>query len=127
MNHYRIVLKELKHMTRLLFSMALLVSTLHAGITGKIAGNVTDSVTGETLAGANIYIPGTSFGAATDVDGNFVIIGIPPGKYEVLANYISYQDKHFTDIRVNIDKTTLLEVSLNPETLESSEEIVVVA
>ena len=47
--------------------MAFLGPVLYAGTTGKIAGNVSDATTGEPLAGANIYIPGSSFGAAADV------------------------------------------------------------
>lgn len=127
MNPYFSVLFKPKRVLGLLFQLVFFYTVSQAGTTGKIAGKVTDSATGEELAGANVFIQGTNFGAAADLDGNFVIIGIPPGKYEVIASYISYRDKHFKDIRVNIDKTTKLEISLDPETLELDEEIVVFA
>ncbi len=111
----------------IIFIFLLFYSVTIAGTTGKIAGTITDAGLGEPLVGVNVYISETSFGAATDLDGNFVIIGIPPGKYSVIISYISYQEKHVQDVLVNIDKTTKLNMSLNPETLELSEEIIVIA
>lgn len=37
-----------------------------------IRGTVVDA-TGEPLIGATILVPGTSFGASTDLDGNFTV------------------------------------------------------
>ncbi|MBK7980439.1 MAG: carboxypeptidase-like regulatory domain-containing protein [Ignavibacteriae bacterium] len=51
---------------------------LFGGVTGKISGVIKDSQTGEPLIGANILIEGTNLGAATDVNGNYVILNIPP-------------------------------------------------
>jgi hypothetical protein len=42
-----------------------------AGVTGKIAGTVTDKESGEPLQGANVIIKGTSLGASSDYQGNF--------------------------------------------------------
>ena len=98
-----------------------------AGMTGKIKGRVTDAKTGEGLAGVNIIVENTQFGAATDLDGNYIIIGIPPGTYTVVATYISYRDVRVTDVQVNIDKTRLLNFEMQPSTLELNEEIVVTA
>ena len=47
-----------------------------AGTTGKIAGTVKDAQSGEPLAGVNVFLEGTSLGAATDVDGTYFIINI---------------------------------------------------
>jgi len=51
---------------------------LISGTTGKIVGTAKDASTGEALAGVNVIIDGTSMGAATDIDGTYYIIGIPP-------------------------------------------------
>ncbi|WP_456443474.1 carboxypeptidase regulatory-like domain-containing protein, partial [Caldithrix abyssi] len=61
-----------------------------AGTTGKISGLVTDADTGEPLPGANIYVQvgGQIMGAASDVDGYFVILNVPPGSYTVKAAYV---------------------------------------
>ena len=45
--------------------IAMLVSQLSFGADGRIEGTVTDSTTGEPLFGANIFLEGTSIGAAT--------------------------------------------------------------
>lgn len=41
--------------------------------TGSIAGIVVDSATREPIVGANVFLPGTTVGAATDADGRFLI------------------------------------------------------
>ncbi len=71
-------------MNRLILSLALVVlvtGIAAGGNTGKITGIVKDAQTGETLVGANVVIEGTMMGAATNIDGYYVILNIPPGKY----------------------------------------------
>ncbi|UCD38910.1 MAG: carboxypeptidase-like regulatory domain-containing protein, partial [Fidelibacterota bacterium] len=46
---------------------------------GLIAGFVLNQETGEGLPGANVYLEGTNIGAATNIDGYFVLTGIPAG------------------------------------------------
>ena len=54
---------------------------------GKVSGKVIDSKTGDTLAGVNVFLEGTSYGAATNEFGEYVIINIPPGNYSIKASY----------------------------------------
>src|SRR5574341_417543 len=87
--------------------VALLVpALLLAGTTGKIKGKVTDRETGEPLPGANVLIVGTTFGAASDFNGEFVILNIPPGIYTLKATFIGYQEVSIANLRVNADLTT---------------------
>ncbi|HCW76270.1 MAG TPA: hypothetical protein DHU63_06995, partial [Candidatus Marinimicrobia bacterium] len=59
---------------------------LNGGTTGKIAGNLIDAETNEPLIGCNVLVEGSDYlGAASDLDGNYMIIGIPPGKYSIIA------------------------------------------
>ncbi len=99
---------------------------LYAGTTGKLSGSVKDSQTGEPLVGANVILVGTDFGAATNLDGNFVILNIPPGNYSVKISYIGYESRLVTDVQFIVDQTTLLPVQLNSESIQV-EEVVVVA
>ena len=56
-----------------------------------ISGTV-KSDKGKNLVGANVYIEGTALGAATDVDGFFVIKKIPTDRtYEISAMYIGHR------------------------------------
>ena len=62
-----------------LLSIFFMQNAVLAGTSGKIAGKVIDSETGEPLSGANIVILGTLMGAAADIDGDYFIINVPPG------------------------------------------------
>lgn len=95
--------------------------SLLAGTTGKIAGRITDSESGEGLPGANVAIVGTSKGAATDVDGNYTILNIPPGLYTVRITFIGYQTVTMREVRVNIDFTTRIDQAVSPATIEMAE------
>jgi len=104
----------------------ILATVLFAGTTGKISGQTTDAQSGQPLGGVNVIIEGTSLGAASDMSGNFVILNIAPGTYRVKVMMIGYAPLTLTDVRVNIDLTTPLNVELKVESLVG-EEVVVVA
>ncbi|MEZ4746819.1 MAG: carboxypeptidase-like regulatory domain-containing protein [Calditrichia bacterium] len=89
-----------------------------AGDKGKIAGNVTDSQTGEPLVGANVEIEGLQTGASTDADGDFFIINIHPGTYTVTCSYIGYKIITYTDILVKAGRTTRMQIKLAPAVIE---------
>jgi outer membrane receptor protein involved in Fe transport len=111
----------------LLFYFTVLICSLgftFAGTTGKIAGKVTDSKTGESLPFVNILIEGTNLGAATDIDGNYVILNIPPGKYNVKAQYIGYQSVLVENVSVSIDLTTTVDFTLSESAVELEEVVV---
>ncbi len=100
---------------------------MNAGTTGKIVGQVVDGENGEPLPGANIQVEGTMLGAATDEDGQFVILNVPPGTYTVVASMIGYQTVRKKEVRVTSDFTTRLKFILNPTALELGETVEVVA
>lgn len=88
---------------------------------GKIAGVVTDAQTGETLIGANVIVEGTQLGAATNEEGEYFILQISPGTYSVQASYIGYHTKTITDVRVETDLTTRLNIELESQAIETPE------
>lgn len=97
---------------------------LYAGVTGKLAGKIKDADSGEPLIGANIILEGTSFGAATNIDGEYVILNIPPGKYNVKISFIGYETTTITNVVIIVDQTTLLSTELKQRTLQVGEVIV---
>ncbi len=116
---------------RLLFFLSLILFNIlfinpSFAQTGKITGDVVSS-TGEFLPFVNVLIVGTTQGAATDIDGNFVIIGVSPGTYSVRASAIGYQSVTTQNVRVNIDLTTHVNFELAEESVELGEEVIVVA
>ncbi len=88
-----------------------------AGTTGKIAGKVLDAKTKEPLFGVNIVLVGTTYGAAADVDGNYFVINIPPGKYQLKATLIGYSPSIVDNVVVSVDQTTKVSFELSEEAI----------
>jgi outer membrane receptor protein involved in Fe transport len=97
---------------------------LIAGTTGKIAGRITDAATGEGLAGVNILVVGTPLGAATDVDGHYAIINVPPGRYDVRVRLVGYTPVTYQNVRVTADQTTAQDVKLEASAVELADIVV---
>lgn len=104
----------------------LLIQYTFAGTTGKIAGQVVDSQTGEALAGVNVIVENSVLGASTDVDGYYVIINIKPGVYNLKLSYIGYAEHTIQQVRVQLDLTTNVNAELRSE-LMTSEAVIVIA
>lgn len=113
--------------TPLIFLMAFLIlsENVMAQTTGKLVGRVTDN-NGEPLIGANVIIDETTIGAATDIDGYYIIINIRAGVYKVRYRFLGYKTQISENIRISPDQTTKLDVVLQPEVIEG-EEVVIVA
>jgi hypothetical protein len=93
---------------------------------GKITGSVRDATTNEALIGANIIVEGKTYGAATNIDGYYVILNIPPGTYNLKASMVGYAPKVVLQMRVSIDQTTQIDFEL-PSNAIQTEEVIVVA
>ncbi|MGP8330473.1 MAG: TonB-dependent receptor [Methanosarcinaceae archaeon] len=96
-----------------------------AGITGKIAGRVVDKATGESLVSVNIIIEGTIMGAASNIDGDFFILNVPPGFYTLKALMIGYAPLITKNVRVKMDQSTRLKLEMSAEALIGDEVVVV--
>lgn len=107
--------------------LAVLTSDGFAGTTGKLAGKVMDKATKEPLPGVNVIIVGTTLGAATNLQGEYIILNLPPGNYLVKASFIGYGEVVNREVRVSIDVTTRLDFELAETTLELGETVEVVA
>lgn len=96
----------------------------------NIRGNVRDVDTNEPIPGINVYVAGTLKGSSTDINGNFELKGLTPGKYEIVFSHIVYNlahtlvtvegDQQFVHIPIKLEpKITQLqdvEVVANSET-----------
>ncbi|MFQ6616324.1 MAG: carboxypeptidase regulatory-like domain-containing protein [Fidelibacterota bacterium] len=99
---------------------------LLAGITGKIAGRITDDQTGEPMVGVNVILSETAMGAATDDNGYYVILNVPPGEYTLKTSMIGYADVTARNVVVVMGQTTTLDIRMKTEVL-AAEEITIVA
>ena len=120
-------MKRMQFYSLVVMIIFIVVSNLWPGVTGKIAGRVIDAETGEPLPGVNVYLEGTTLGASTDLDGYYVILNVPPGKYNIIASNIGYQDQKVTGIKVSIDFTTTIDFKMRTTVYELSEAVTIVA
>jgi len=93
------------------------VDPVSAGLTGKISGQVISSEK-SALPGANVIIEGTTLGAATDVSGNYFIINVPPGQYQLLCKMTGFATIRKTNVYVSANLTTEINFELQPVVIE---------
>jgi len=97
-----------------IFSLLLACAGSSCLYAGGLRGKVTDE-SGAPLANASVYVRETGTGGATDVGGQYEIL-LPPGKYEVIFQYLGYQA---TTITVQIgNEMKVLDVRLKAQTVE---------
>ncbi len=105
--------------------LGLLVPYLVFANGGTITGTVTDQETGKALAGANVYLEGTSYGSSTDMNGKYTITNVPPGTYTLVVTYLGYGE-HTEPINATDSAELTVDVKLS-ETALISEQVVVTA
>lgn len=93
--------------------LLMFITSIFAGTTGKIKGIVTDE-NGQPLEGANVMVVGKTWGAETDKDGYYYIIGVRQGKYKLKCHNISYFDKT-KDVEVTIGNTSIVDFALKKD------------
>ena len=107
------------------YSIFILVTAIiQAGTDGTIRGKVTD-IDGAPLAGANIYVPDIGTGAAADLDGNYIILNIPVGEYDVAAQMMGYEKQRITGVNVVMDQTVWLNFKLPVDNVDLEEVVIV--
>lgn len=85
-----------------------------------ISGKVFDKKTKETLPGASVFIIGTSWGASTDLDGQFKITNVKKGIYDIVVSYVGYQPDTLKKFQISTN-TQNLELYLNESSLNLNE------
>jgi TonB-dependent receptor len=84
---------------------------------GSLRGVVSDTLTKETLPGANVFLVGTALGSATDLEGAYRIDRIPEGTYTLRVSYIGYQTR-MIKVDIQNNKPALINVALTPDAIE---------
>ncbi len=107
-----------------LYVSIIILNPIFGGTTGKLTGTITSELDNSPLIGANIIIENTNLGTPTDLNGDYVILNISPGNYNVTIRMIGYEVKKYENIRISIDKTTRLSAKLNIKAVEGQEIIV---
>jgi len=121
--------KEEEMLKKCIWLMTLILlpaSLFAAATTGKIRGKVIDRETKEVLPGANVMIVGTTMGAVSDFNGEYIILNVPVGLYSLKTSFVGYRDVVVNDVRVTATLTTEINFPL-PSTVIESQTVTIVA
>jgi outer membrane receptor for ferrienterochelin and colicin len=105
----------------------ILVGIALAANTGSVRGRVTDKKTGEPMVGASVVVEGTEIGGATDLNGQYLIINVPPGTYTVIATTMGYNDQKMTGVQVIQDNPVTVDFKLSVTVIELKNVVEVIA
>ena len=101
----------------LLLGFTLLVPCPALAASGKISGTVVDAETGDPLPYANVIVLDTQLGAATRADGKYLIPAVPEGTYTLKVMMMGYQDGLKEAVRVDGNRTTVVDFQLGETTV----------
>ncbi|OUW78151.1 MAG: hypothetical protein CBD77_04860 [bacterium TMED217] len=107
-----------------LFLSIFLVGLL-LGSNGKITGIISQKSNGDPAVGVNIILVDSYLGAATDINGRFTILNVPPGTYSLRADAIGFTPVVVQDVRITTDQTTDISLQLEESVVEGQEVTVV--
>ena len=101
----------------IVFVLLLLGSNLFAQSNGIIRGNIYNSISGEPIAYANIFLDGSTIGTNSDSDGFFSLNGLSVGPKTLIITYLGF-DTLVTNIELRksqilFQNFSLVESSIN--------------
>ena len=107
--------------------LSILPYRLFSQTTGSIGGTVVDASDNKTpLQGAYIHIEGTSKGAESDANGNYIILNVEVGTFTVTCKYLGYTDWKQEQVKVYVDSRTNLNFALTNADKFKTPEIVII-
>ncbi len=86
--------------------------------TGRIIGRVVDAASAEPLSGVQVIVDDGVTGTLTDLDGRFVLSGVPIGTVSLTAQSLGYGTKTVTDVQVSGDGVTNFNITLEQTAVE---------
>ncbi len=100
------------------FLILLITSIVSFSQDGKLRGKITDKNSGEALIGATVSIEGTLMGAASDINGEFIVLSVPPGIYSIKASFVGFGSLTISNVRVISNVTTTQDFGLTSEAVQ---------
>ncbi len=90
---------------------------------GEIRGRITSAEDKKALPFATVMVVGTNLGAATDLEGNYIIRNIDAGKRTISVSYVGYETKKI-DVEIKPDKVTELNIALKITAVKGKEVVI---
>jgi hypothetical protein len=81
-----------------------------------VKGFVVDASNGEPLGFAEVYLKGTELGSVTNERGYYLIQQIPPGRYELIASYVGYEE-FGEEITIGPGSVVNINIELEPKSI----------
>lgn len=94
-------------------ALGLLVADSQAA---RIRGRITDPG-GQPLPGANLSLPGSTLGAASDLDGRYLILEVPGGRRMLVLSCLGYKTRRIP-LDLKDEEDLELDLTLQPEAVE---------
>lgn len=91
---------------------------------GTLQGTVLDEV-GNVVTGVMVSIPGTTTGTMTDINGKYMLSGIPEGSTSLQFAFMGYETLLMNDVKISAGRSTLMDVVLKETTTLLNEVVVV--
>ncbi|MGA3288328.1 MAG: TonB-dependent receptor [Bacteroidota bacterium] len=88
-----------------------------------LKGTVTDASNNEPLIGVNVIVQGTSLGAATDIEGKFLIFGIPERVFDIKVSCVGYESL-IKKLDFSTVKDVVRKIQLKPAIIQGEEVVV---
>lgn len=111
------------YFNKLIFSTLVTIFGYLNAQSASIKGTVVDSLSGNTLIGANVILEGTSLGMATDKEGRYNIPNVNPGQYVIKVSYIGYESSS-KEIDISGDEENVIDFNLKFTTVEGKTVVV---
>ena len=90
---------------------------------GSLIGHISNAATHESITGAGIVILGSTLGASSDTSGNYAVIKVPAGTYEVRASAVGFAPAIKRGIVISESNQTKLIFSLDEQYVQMDEMI----
>jgi iron complex outermembrane receptor protein len=105
-----------------LIIISFLILTCHIATSQiRLTGKITDSNTGEAIAGATVYIPELKKGDIADKDGVYSIENLPKTSVMVQVTFLGYKS---VVQKIDLSKTTLINFVMDQAITEMNEVVV---
>ncbi len=121
-------------MKKTLFLFLILLTSKAFSQTGNIRGFVYEKESGEPVMFCNVFLGGTTIGAATDINGMYNISKVNAGNYTLIVTYIGYDTSEVSislkagqilsqNLEIGKTNVTLNEVTISAEREEMRTEV----
>ena len=91
--------------------------------TGTVTGRVVDAMSGAPLPSVQVFLPGLNRGTLTGENGRYILLDVPAGEYQAMAERIGYETARQT-VTVSPGQTAVADFDLSEAVLGLDELVV---